>query len=73
LAKKELIVLRGASRFRDEVEFEFKNELVRDAADAMLTESDRALGRRLARAWLEAREDIDEALLAALSELDPPG
>jgi serine/threonine protein kinase len=37
-----------------EASYRFRDRLVRDAAYQMLTSADRLLGRRLARAWLEA-------------------
>ena len=39
-------------RFADETEYAFTNALVREAAHALMTESDRALGHTLAAAWL---------------------
>jgi tetratricopeptide (TPR) repeat protein/tRNA A-37 threonylcarbamoyl transferase component Bud32 len=45
-------------------ELAFRHALVRDAAYAMLTEADRALGHRLAAEWLEAAGSADPAGLA---------
>ena len=42
----------------------FRHDLVRDAAYAMLTAADRAVGHGLAGAWLEARGEHDASLLA---------
>jgi tetratricopeptide (TPR) repeat protein len=44
--------------------FQFRHALVREAAYAMFTESDRALGHRLAAEWLETVGERDPALLA---------
>ena len=51
------------SRFAGEREYVFRHALVRDAAYAMLTDDDRAIGHALAAEWLESRVD-DAALLA---------
>jgi len=42
----------------------FRHDLVRDAAYAMLTDADRAVGHALAGAWLESQGEIDAAVLA---------
>jgi tetratricopeptide (TPR) repeat protein len=42
----------------------FAHDLVRDAAYAMLTEADRAVGHGLAGAWLEERGEHDASVLA---------
>ena len=44
---------RPESRFDREPEYVFRHALVREAAYATLTDADRALGHRLAGAWLE--------------------
>src|SRR5262249_45150319 len=44
--------------------FAFRHAIVRDAAYAMLTDEDRAVGHALAGAWLEA-SGVDDALLLA--------
>jgi len=64
LVESELLVQRDASRFSDETELAFRHELVREAAYAMLTPEDRALGHRLAGEWLEARGAHDPLFLA---------
>ena len=43
----------------------FRHRLVREAAYAMLTEEDRALGHRLAASWIEESEDARAAEIAA--------
>ena len=56
---------RAASRrFPGEPEYAFRHALVREAAYAMLTDADRALGHRLAGEWLEAAGERDALVLA---------
>ena len=64
LVSEELVVRRGEGRFPGEEELTFRHALVRDAAYAMLTDSDRALGHRLAAQWLEAAGETDAMVLA---------
>jgi len=52
-----------------ETGYRFRNRLVREAAYRMLPPGDRALARRLARAWLEnAGKTLPEFLVVALSQ-----
>ncbi len=53
LCAREVVTRRQSATFPGELEYVFRNSLVREAAYAMLTDSDRALGHRLAGAWLE--------------------
>ena len=64
LVEQEVIARREASRFPGDREYAFRHALVREAAYAMLTDADRALGHRLARAWLDAHGEIDALVLA---------
>jgi hypothetical protein len=64
LEEREWIVRRPAAKFQGEDEYAFQHALVRDAAYGMLTEEDRALGHRLAGAWLEAAGETDAQALA---------
>ncbi|HEY1958217.1 MAG TPA: protein kinase [Polyangiaceae bacterium] len=64
LARKEMILARETSSVPGETELVFRHALVREAAYAMLTEKDRALGHALAGAWLESKSVGDAALLA---------
>ena len=64
LARRELLTTRRESRFAGEEEHAFRHALVRDAAYATLTDADRALGHRIAGAWLDAAGDQDSAALA---------
>jgi tetratricopeptide (TPR) repeat protein len=64
LGRREMISRRGAGRFAGEDEHVFRHALVRDAAYAMLTDEDRALGHRLAGAWLTAVGESDATVIA---------
>ena len=64
LQEREVIVRSGESRFPGEDEYVFRHALFRDAAYAMLTENDRALGHRLAGRWLERLGERDAMMLA---------
>ena len=64
LVSREVVSVRRPSRFPDTEEYIFRHALVRDAAYAMLTEQDRALGHRLAGSWLLARGELDALVLA---------
>ena len=57
------------SKFPGETEYVFRHALGREAAYAMLTDVDRALGHRLAAEWLEARGEGDALVLAEHFEL----
>jgi len=61
LLKQEVIDRKGDPRDDD---FVFRSSLLRDAAYAMLTEQDRALGHRLAAQWLEGQGDSSPLVLA---------
>jgi eukaryotic-like serine/threonine-protein kinase len=66
LAGEELIEARTRGRFPGAGgdEYVFRQALVREAAYAMLTESDRALGHVLAGQWLEQAGETDAMVLA---------
>jgi tetratricopeptide (TPR) repeat protein len=64
LVERELIGRNAVARFVGEQEIAFRHALVREAAYATLTEEDRALGHRLAGAWLEAAGERDALTLA---------
>jgi tetratricopeptide (TPR) repeat protein len=64
LADQELLVRRGESKFPGQKEYAFRHALVRDAAYAMLTEPDRALGHLLAGEWLERMGEQEAMVLA---------
>jgi tetratricopeptide (TPR) repeat protein len=69
LIARELVVQRAASRFDGEPELSFRHALLREGAYAMLTADDRALGHRLAGAWLIERGERDPLVLASHFEL----
>ncbi len=64
LATREIILRRRTSRVAGEIEYTFHHALVRDAAYAMLTDADRALGHKLAGEWLERAGETDPMVLA---------
>jgi tetratricopeptide (TPR) repeat protein len=64
LAERELVERRGEGRFPGEQEFVFRHALVREAAYAMLTPEDLALGHHLAGEWLESAGEHDATTLA---------
>jgi len=64
LLDQELVVELGHSRFPGDSEYSFRHAVVREAAYAMLTNDDRALGHRLAGAWLETAGETDAAVVA---------
>ncbi|MGZ6143486.1 MAG: ATP-binding protein, partial [Myxococcales bacterium] len=64
LVEQEVIMRRETSRFPGDGEYAFRHALVREAAYAMLTEADRALGHKLAREWLEQHGESEALVLA---------
>jgi len=64
LCANEVLVRRQDSRFPGEQELAFRHALLREGAYAMLTESDRSLGHRLAGHWLEQHGERDALSLA---------
>src|SRR5262249_23666887 len=64
LESRELVVERPESRFPGEKEYTFRHSLMREGAYGMLTEADRALGHRLAGAWLEQAGGPDAMVVA---------
>ncbi len=64
LVDQEVIGRRGDRKFPAEEEYVFRHALAREAAYSMLTEQDRALGHRLAGAWLEQVGETDAVVLA---------
>jgi tetratricopeptide (TPR) repeat protein len=64
LVRHELLDRRPTTAFLDEQEFSLRNATVREAAYAMLTPADRALGHHLAGAWLEAKGELDALVVA---------
>ena len=61
LVERELVFSRGDAQAN---EYGFRHALVRDAAYALLTESERSLAHRLAGDWLEALGAVEPAVLA---------
>ena len=69
LAEAELISRRPAAALTGEDEYVFRNTLVREAAYAMIPDTDRRAGHRQAGAWLERAGEVDPVLLATHFEL----
>jgi eukaryotic-like serine/threonine-protein kinase len=63
LVQREIIQHQPVARFPDQDEYSFRQELVREAAYALLTDADRSLGHRLAGEWLERAGDHEPGLL----------
>jgi serine/threonine protein kinase/tetratricopeptide (TPR) repeat protein len=57
LTDTELITRAPTTRYAGDEEYVFRHALVRDAAYAMLTPDDGALGHRLAAEWLESKNE----------------
>jgi eukaryotic-like serine/threonine-protein kinase len=64
LVRREVISQRPSSQVRGEKEYTFRHALVREAAYAMLTDSDRSLGHKLAGEWLEKVGEPEAVVLA---------
>ena len=69
LAEKEWLTRAPLSRFPGEPEHVITQDLVQEAAYAMLPEADRARGHRLAGAWLAGAGERDPIVLARHFEL----
>jgi tetratricopeptide (TPR) repeat protein len=64
LAAREIVARVSEEATGGDVDYVFRNDLVREAAYAMLTEPDRALGHRLAGEWLERASHPDDMAVA---------
>ncbi|HUH02182.1 MAG TPA: protein kinase, partial [Kofleriaceae bacterium] len=64
LERREIVVRRRDTRFATEAEYVFRHAILRDAAYAMLTERDRALGHRVIGEWMERAGERDAGVLA---------
>lgn len=64
LVKAEVFAALHDSRFPGEGEYRFRHDLLREAAYAMLTDSDRTTGHLLAGKWLERAGEKDALALA---------
>ncbi|MEZ4312065.1 MAG: protein kinase [Polyangiaceae bacterium] len=69
LVERELLLPRERGHFAGGGEYAFRHALVREAAYAMLTDEDRALGHKLAGDWLSSAGERDAATLARHFEL----
>jgi eukaryotic-like serine/threonine-protein kinase len=64
LVEREILRQRTTTAFAGEIEYAFRHALLREATLGTLTAEDRALGHRLAAAWLEVLGERDAAVLA---------
>jgi tetratricopeptide (TPR) repeat protein len=64
LVEQEWIGVHETSKFQGETEYVFRHDLVRGAVHGTLTSEDRALGHRVAGAWLEGAGETDPSTLA---------
>jgi serine/threonine protein kinase/tetratricopeptide (TPR) repeat protein len=64
LVRGEFIERSRTSKFPNHVEYSFRHALVRDAAYAMLTDTDRVTGHLLAGSWLESAGERESFVLA---------
>jgi tetratricopeptide (TPR) repeat protein len=64
LESSELVGRRTGGRFHGETEYAFRHAIVCEAAYAMLTDSDRVLGHKLAVEWLVQVGETDPVVLA---------
>ena len=64
LLEREVLAVGQESRFHGEAEYTFRHGLLRDAAHAMLTNTDAAAGHWLAGEWLEQAGERDALALA---------
>jgi eukaryotic-like serine/threonine-protein kinase len=64
LIEHEVLSDRAAAAWSAGRAYAFRHSLLREAAYAMLTEQDRALGHRLAGSWLEKRGEAEPRALA---------
>ncbi|MEZ4297653.1 MAG: protein kinase [Polyangiaceae bacterium] len=69
LASREWVTRTEVSRFAGSPQYVFSQDLLQEAAYAMLTPEDRAVGHRLAAHWLETAGERDPIVLARHAEL----
>jgi tetratricopeptide (TPR) repeat protein len=69
LVGRDWLTADAGSRFAPARQFSFRQDVAREAAYAMLTEADRALGHRLAGGWLERAGEREAVVLARHFEL----
>jgi tetratricopeptide (TPR) repeat protein len=64
LVVREIVVKRDGTKFKNEVEYNFRHAFVAEAAYSMLTDKDRVLGHKLAAQWLEKNGESEAVVLA---------
>jgi len=69
LLDAELVELHAESRFPDDTEYGFRSVHVREAANGLLTDGDRHLGRVLVSVFLEQAGEDDAVLAGATYEI----
>jgi eukaryotic-like serine/threonine-protein kinase len=69
LEARELLARGGATRLAGHRQLSFRHPLLREAAYALLTQADRAVGHRLAADWLEAHGETNAAVIGEHFEL----
>jgi len=69
IEQAELVARQSGSRVQGEVEYAFRQALVREAAYASLLEEDRTSLHLSAAAWLESIGDVDLGVIARHAEL----
>jgi len=69
LVEQEVISLQPDSHVPSEAEYRFRHALVRDAAYALVPDSHRPVGHRLAADWLERGGEADPLVLATHYQL----
>jgi eukaryotic-like serine/threonine-protein kinase len=68
LVESEVLVKLRVSRFPGDTEYAFRHALVCDAANGLLTDSDRRSGHLAAADWLESKGESDAVVLARHAE-----
>jgi tetratricopeptide (TPR) repeat protein len=64
LAARELLEVRASARAPADVEYSFRNAILREAAYCMLTDEDRGAAHRLAAGWLAGSPAADCSVVA---------
>jgi serine/threonine protein kinase/tetratricopeptide (TPR) repeat protein len=69
LVRRDVIVRSPETRLPGEQQLAFRHALLRDAANATLTDTDLVVGHRLAAEWLESHGESDSMVIARHFEL----
>jgi predicted ATPase len=68
LVEQKLVAKRATSRFPDDTEYAFREDVVLESAYATLTDADRELGHELASQWLARVGELAEAVITGHRE-----